>query len=170
LEEGIHSLEYDLGYEAADIVKRDYRSAFEKRLEELTQEEAPLAATFESRQIRRREVLRTRLVKASVAFGTALLVFIACVVATIVFALKIPTVPDSTGYIVTTAICGGVSLLTFIIGVFFFNKFKNALGIYLVNERLSSTEEGARLEEIRAYKALYEALLADGAEAETEDE
>ena len=169
LEEGIHSLEYDLGYEAVDIVKKEYRAAFEKRLGELTAEETPLADAFESRQTRRREVLRTRLVKASVAFGVALLVFLACVAATVGFALKIPTVPDSTGYIVATAVCGGASLLGFIVSVFFFNKFKNALGIYLVNERLSSTEEGARLEEIRAYKAVYEALLADVDETETEE-
>jgi len=60
VEAGIESLEFDLGYEAAEIIKRDYRAKFEKRVEELTAEEEPLAAEVEEKQERRREILSAR--------------------------------------------------------------------------------------------------------------
>ena len=44
--------------------------------------------------------------------------------------------------------------------LFITNKYINAGRMYRKNERLSSTEDGLRVLEIRAYKELYEALLA----------
>ena len=57
-EEGIESLEYDLGYAAIDEIKREYRSVFARRMEELTEEEKPLAEVVESKQEKRRSYLK----------------------------------------------------------------------------------------------------------------
>ena len=49
------------------------------------------------------------------------------------------------------------------------NTFKNALLIYNKNEKISSTEAGERLLEIRQYKELYAELLVEKEEEEAED-
>ena len=88
---------------------------------------------------------------------------------TLVFGAKIPTTPDNR-YVPITIIFGVVTLATFFVAVAFANKFLNACRIYGKNEKLASTEEGARLEEIRAYKELYECLLAEPAVEEEANE
>lgn len=176
LEAGIESLEFDLGYEAIDIVKEKYRSAFEKRLEELTEEETPLAKEVEGKQIRRRKILKERLQKGTIGFVASLIPTLVAIILTVVFGLKIPTTRESFPLIVATAVSGGVSVVAFIVFMVFANKFLNAIRMYSANEKLDSTEDGERLVEIRAYKELYEALLeksvqkADFAESAQSDE
>ena len=169
LEAGIESLEFDLGYDAVDIVKEKYRSVFEKRVEELTAEELPLAEDVEGKQSRRRKILRERLKKATVAFVASFVPLLVAIVLTVVFGLKIPTTRDSLGYIVATAVCGGISAILFIVFIAFTNRFLNALRMHGANERLTSTEDGERLAEIREYKELYEALLASPAQTEANE-
>ena len=50
-------------------------------------------------------------------------------------------------------------LILFIVFIAVANRFINACRMYRRNEKLSATEEGQRLLEIREYKELYEALL-----------
>ena len=169
LEAGIESLEYDLGYEATDIVKKDYRVAFEKRRDELTAEETPLAEIVAKKQAARREILSEQRKKKGIHFAIATLPFLVGFILTLVFAFKIPTTPDNR-YVPITVIFGVVTLLAFFVATSFANKFLNACRIYGKNERLSSTEEGARLEEIRAYKELYECLLSQPIENEEAEE
>ena len=159
VEAGIESLEFDLGYEATDIIKREYRAAFEKRVRELTDEETPLAQDVEGKQQRRRKILKSRLKNTAIAFTASFLPTLVGIILTIVFALKIPTTRGSE-YIISTAIAGGVSAVAFIVCIFCSNKFINAIRMHRSNEQLSSTDDGERLLEIREYKELYESLLA----------
>ena len=167
-EAGIESLEYDLGYEAADIIKKDYRAAFEKRVAELTEEEAPLRAKFEEKQDARREVLASRKLRWGVAFVATVLPVIAALIATLVVGLKNFSTREGE-YIVPTIVLAGVSILLFIGFMVVTNKYINAGRMYRLNERLSSTPDGVRLLEIAEYKELYEALLAAPV-AETDEE
>lgn len=165
---GIESLEYDLGYEATDIIKQNYRSAFEKRIQELTEEETPLAQKVEEKQDARREILSARKLRWGVAFILCTIPTIALIIATVVVGLKNFGAPD-TRYLIPTIILGVVAVGFFVAFMIVTNKFINAGRMYRKNERLSSTEDGLRLLEIRDYKELYEALLTANVE-ETEEE
>ena len=169
LDEGMASMQYDLGYEAVEIIKKEHRDVFEKKYQELEEEELPLAKEFEDKQAARREVLKTRLNKSTVKLLAAAIPTLVCVILAIVFGLKIPTVRDNR-YIPVTIILGGVSLVAFFVLTAFANKFINSLRIYRRNEKLSSTEEGERLQEIRIYKNLYSQLLLIEEEQEEEEE
>ncbi len=165
VEPGIESLEYDLGYEAADIIKREYREVFLRRFNELAEQEKPLAERVEGKQQKRREILKDRRKNSVIAFIATAIPLLVCLILTVVFALKITTTPDGR-YIPVTAVFGGISLVAFIVFAVFTNKLINTLRIYTANERLTSTEEGEELFQIREYKDLYEALLQALAEEE----
>lgn len=169
LEEGMASMQYDLGYEAVEIIKREHRDVFDAKLNELTEEEKPLAQIVEGKQAARREILKARLKKSGIRFIAAAVPMLVCVILTIVFGLKIPTVRDNR-YIPVTIVLGGVSIVAFIVFTLFANKFLNDGRIYRRNEKLSSTEEGERLQEIRAYKGLYSELLRIEEKPEEEEE
>ena len=156
---GIESLEYDLGYEAADIIKKNYRAAFEKRVAELTAEEGPLREKVEEKQEARREVLSSRKLRWGVAFVLTLFPVIAALIATLVVGFKNFSTREEE-YIVPTIILACVSVVFFIAFMIVTNKYINAGRMYRLNERLSSTADGQRLLEIAEYKELYEALLA----------
>lgn len=170
--DGIEELEYDLGYDATDILRRDYREVFQKRYDELTEEEKPLAKEVESKQKKRRKVLLSRLIKSGI--GVAV-----CLAVTIVFAVLAwtsfsdrVTVPhgERTGFIVKACVFLGAAVASFIVLIFFVNKLYNALRMNIRNERLSSTDSGKRLVIVRRYKALYAALLEDKTVQESADE
>lgn len=158
LEGGIENLEFDLGYEAADIVKRDYRGAFEKRLRELEEEEAPLVKEVEEKQNARREILSVRRMHTGIAFLCTALPLIAAVIATVIVGMKNFTTLSGE-YVTPTIVLACISVAIFVGFGIATNKFVNACRIYRMNERVSSTEDGLRLLEIREYKDLYEALL-----------
>lgn len=169
---GVENLEYDLGYEATDILRRDYREVFQKRYDELCEEERPLAQEVEGKQAKRRTVLRARLIKS--AIGTAAFVIVTIVMAIFgwsSFSDRV-TVPqgERTGFIVKACVYGGVALVAFIVSLLFVNKLYNALRMHLRNEKLSSTEKGKRLAVVRKYKALYAALLEESVAYENEEE
>lgn len=157
-EEGMESLEYDLGIDATDEIRTEYKEVFKARLEALKAEEKPLAEVVEGKQKRRRELLSSRLRSSIILFTAVLLPTLAGIILTAVLGAKIPTTRENT-YILPTIILGAVSFVLFIVLVYFTNKLLNAARIYGKNERLSSSEEGRRLEIIRAYADLYEQLL-----------
>lgn len=170
LEEGMDSMCYDLGNDAVEIIKKDYHDVFAKKYAELEEEEKPLAKEVEGKQTARRAILKERLKKSSIRFIAVAIPTLVCVILTIVFGLKIPTVRDNR-YIPVTIVLAGVSFVAIIVLTAFANKFINSFRIYRRNEKLSSTEEGERLQEIRKYKALYgELLLVVEEEAEEEEE
>ena len=67
--DGIENLEYDLGYEATDMLRKEYREVFQKRHDELAEEEKPLAQEVEGKQQKRRKVLLSRLIKSGIGVG-----------------------------------------------------------------------------------------------------
>lgn len=167
LESGIENLEYDLGYSAVDIIKKKYRGVFAQRVADLEAEEQPLAKTLEEKRINRQGYLSKRLKNAAIGFVISAIPFIAMLVLTVVFGLKNITTRES--YVTQTVIAGACAVLAFIVFGVFTNKFINSVRIYRANNRLSATEEGERLIELREYKELYEALLQgteDGEESE----
>ena len=169
IESGVDGMEYDLGYEAVQIIKREYHGRFEQRIEELTAEEKPLAKEVRKTQARRREYLGKRRMMAIVAFLLAAIPFIAALIVTLVIGLKNFSTPDNR-YVVPTIVAGGVSVLLFAVFGVFINKLFNACRMYNANENLLSTDEGTRLVEIRAYKELYAELLQEEKPEETEEE
>lgn len=169
VESGIDGMEYDLGYEAVQIIKREYHGRFEQRIVELTAEEKPLAKEVRATQSRRREYLSQRRTKAMIAFVLTALPFIAGLIVTLVIGLKNFSTPDNR-YVVPTIVMGAVSAALFAVFGVFINKLINACRIYNANENLLSTDEGTRLVEIRAYKELYAEMLTEAAQAEQEEQ
>ena len=158
VESGYENLEFDLGYEAVEIIKQEHKDAFQKRYDELTAEEDPLEETVREKQAERREILNPRLKKAWIAFGVSGVPFFVALILTAFFAFKIPTV--STGaFILPTVICGAVALIAFVVFGVFINKLINAGRIYRANESIGATDDGKRLLEIREYKELYAYFL-----------
>ncbi len=160
VEPGIESLEYDLGYEATDIIKREYQSVFQKRYDELKAEEEPLRASVTKKQQARREVLKARKKKHIVAFIVSLVPFLLFAVLAAVFGMKNFSTPDN-AYIPVTIVFSALAVVAFFVFAIFANKLLNTRRIFATNERLTSTEEGERLFQITEYKNLYEAFLLE---------
>ena len=158
VESGIENLEYDLGYGAVEEIKKEYRQVFERRIAELSEEARPLEKEIAEKRATRGEYLVKRLKKRAIGFAISALPFIAAVVLTIVFGLKNITTRDP--YIIQTVVAGACAVVALIVFGVFTNRFINSVRIYRANNRLSATEEGRRLMEIREYKELYEALIA----------
>lgn len=154
VESGYENLEFDLGYEAVEIIKKNFSAQFKKRYDELTEEETPLKAQVEEMQQRRRAVLKPRLKKTGIAFACGCVALLLAAFFTVMFGLRNFTVRDDR-YILPTIIAAAVTAVVFIVFGVLTNRFINAGRIYRQNERLSTTEEGARLEEIGEYKELY---------------
>ncbi len=172
----IESLEFDLGYKATDILRERYQATFARRIAELEEEEKPLVEQIEEKQISRRAVIKERLKRSNIATVIAAVPTITLLVLTIVFALKIFSVVDDR-YILPTIILGASFFVVFIVFLLIANKLINNLRMYRANERLSASEDGKRLLQIRDYKAIYQALLPVNAsndnmqtECETDEE
>ena len=157
---GVESLEHDLGEKATENLKKEYKDVFEKRVKELSEEEAPLSQSVQEKQAARRVVLKDRVKRSTIAFLAALIPTAAMLVLTIVFGLSNFTTRENT-FVLPTVLCGAGFLIFFIAFIVFANKWINNLRMRAANERLSSTSDGARLIEIRENKALYLALLKD---------
>lgn len=157
-EAGIENLEFDLGINAVDIIKRDYGKVFENRVKELEDEEKPLLEEFTQKQDKRREILSARLKKSTIAFCAVALPTVALLILTLVFGLKNFTTLGGE-YIMPTIAFGVAFFVFFIAFIFVTNKWINDFRIRRANEKFTSTEEGKRLLTIRAYKELYTCLL-----------
>ena len=166
--DGIESLEHDLGEKATEIVKEEHKDAFQKRVKEISEEEAPLAKTVEEKQAARRVVLKERVKRSTIGFLAALVPAVAMLVLTIAFGLSNFTTRDDT-FVLPTILCGVGFFIAFIAFIVFTNKWINVLRMRAANEKLGATADGARLVELREYKALYLALL-DGVENTQKDE
>lgn len=154
----IESLEFDLGYNATERIKTTYKAELEKRYLEICEEEAPLAVAVETKQTKRREILKARLSRATTAFVFATLPMATLLVLTIVFGAKMFSTPDNT-YVLPTILLGVAFFVAFIVFMVFTNKWINVLRIRRANEKLTATEDGARLQKLRDYKTIYESLV-----------
>ncbi len=166
-EGGIEEMESDVGVIAMETIKRDYKGAFEKRLQELKEQEAPILRRVEEKQAERRVPLTKRRTVTFWSFLASVLPFVGALVATLVVGLKNFTTPDDT-FVIPTIVCGAIAVVTFLLSLIVTNRFFNACRMYKMNESLSSTDEGKAVLEIREYKEIYEALLETPTEPEEE--
>ena len=155
--EGIDSMEYDLGIQATDLIRRDFHEKFVARVAELEIEEKPLAEIVEGKQQARREVIKERVKKGTIAFLCTVIPFAIALIVAVILGMKIPSTKDGS-FIIPTVIAGVLTFALFIATLVCFNKFLNAMQMRGKNEKLSSTEEGAKLLQIRRYKKIYEYL------------
>ncbi len=162
---GIESLEYDLGYEAAEIVKKQYRGVFQKRYDELKGEEEPLFEVVTRKQQARREVLKARKKKNTIAFAIVTAIFLLLAGATAYLIMKNFSTPNDS-YMPVTIVISAFTAVGFFVFAAFSNKLLNTYRIFRTNEKLDSTEEGEKLSKIMEYKDLYAALLEDVVEEE----
>lgn len=155
LETGFESLENDLGEDAVEKIRARYGEVFAKKLSELEEEEKPLEKEVTEKQEKRRAILKKRIASAGKRFALTAVPTVVLLVLAIVFGLKITTRPDGL-FVVLTAVAGALFVACFIAFGVFTNKLLNALRMNRANEDLSSTEDGEKLLELRAYKALCE--------------
>lgn len=158
LEGGMEEMEYDLGFSAVDIIKQEFHEAFQKRYDELCEQEAPYVKKVLEKQKERRAVLSKRRLKTGLLFVGLTLPFLAVLVATAWMLAQNFSTPDDT-YLVPTIVMGCVSIVLFIASLVGVNQFFNACRMYNMNEKLSSTDDGKAILEIRQYKKIYEGLL-----------
>lgn len=154
----IESLEYDLGVDAVEQIKKEYKEQLQKRYDELTEEEKPLAERVLSAQERRRGLLSTRVRNRTLAFVLIALPMIVAMVFTGIFVMRIFT-PDGERYTTLSIILGSVSFVLFLAFIVATNKCVNAYRMKSANERLEETEEGEKLVKIRDYLTIYKCLL-----------
>ncbi len=157
-EVGVENMEFDLGCRAVDILKERYQSVIRQRADELGAREKELSSAVEGKQQTRREILKGRLKKSgilSLVFGviTAALLAVTLVLGGQIFSTRenVHLVPTIVFAVLTFA-----ALLAF---VNVFSGYINVLKLHAKNERLSSTEDGETLQEIRYQLSLYEALI-----------
>lgn len=155
---GVEHLEYDLGAEAIEIVKKEYGAQFEEYYKDLKKQEEPLAEEVEGKQQRRREVLNARFEKRVGAFIATVIPTVAFLVLTIVFGLKNFTTRGNE-YILPTIIFGVLLFVMFMVFVVMTNKLINTVRIRRENEKLSATEEGRDLEVLREFIELTEVFM-----------
>lgn len=158
LEGKMEELESDLGVIATEIIKRDYHDQFEKRYQELCEQESPIWERVERKQVERRAILSQRRTKGFIFFLCALLPLIGSLIATAIVGMKNFSTPDN-AYVVPTILCGCIAVVAFLFSLFVTNIFFNACRMYRMNENLASTEDGKAVLDIREYKAVYEGLL-----------
>ena len=169
VEAGSESLEYDLGYEAAVLIKKRYRKVFEGKAKSLQSEIAPLKEKVESAQQERRVVLKERLKKSGVKFLCATLPMIVLLVLTVVIGLKNLTTRDNS-FVVPTIILGAAFFISFVFFMIFTNKFINVLRLWRANGKIEATEEGAKLLALLEYEQLYSWLASEEEDFEEKEE
>ncbi len=158
VESGFENLEFDLGYRAVDEIKEKYKTVFETRVAQLEAEEKPLAEEIEEKQSQRRLVLKERMKRSVLWFGAAMLPMLVFLVLGIYFGSQILSTPDGR-YVTPTIVFAAlfaVALIAFGVTV---NKLLNTIRITRANERLSSTDEGLRLQYLRDLKEIYTRFL-----------
>lgn len=163
---GIESLEYDLGIRAVDRIKAEYQTVFKARYAELEAEEGPLAQAVEEKQASRREVLAARLKRSTIGFCVSMIPMVAFLVLTIIIGLSNFTTKEDT-FVLPTILLAVAFFIAFIVFMVCANKLINDNRMRRTNERLASTEDGAKLVKIRAFKELYACLLLE--ESDTND-
>lgn len=160
VDSGLENLEFDLGCNAVDVLKEKYQDVFQNRYKALCEEEKPLAKEVEEAQDRRRVIIKERLKKSAIAFAVNSVITTAFLVLTVVFALLIPSTRENV-HLIPACVCGGLFTISLIFSIITTNKFINDCRIQRLNEDVTSTEEGERLQTLRNYKELYAGFLID---------
>lgn len=146
---------------AKKFVLGKLKERLEKERAELKEEEAELAPEVLEKQETRRQAFADNRKYYVSRLLSALAVFAVFVTVTIVSATFIVRTLTNTPVILTGTF-GGLALIAFVTALVFFLKFLGANKLCRTNDRLSSTEEGARLEELREKLECLKLVLEDG--------
>lgn len=153
--------EFSASYDASKkFVREKVAETLLKEREEIEKEEEELApAVLEKQETRRQAFVQNRKY-----YALRLLVFLgllgAFVIATIVSSTYIVRTLSSLP-IILTGVFGGLVLIMFVISLVFFLKFTGANKLCRTNSKLSSTEEGVRLLELRNKLECLKMILED---------
>ena len=157
---GVEDMEFDLGCQAVDYIRDNFKEKFEKARTEYAKEERALAQKVEEKAKERKAYLKPMVKKKTMAFISALVPMLAFMVLTIVYGTSNFSVKDDR-YILPTIISAGIFLVSLFVFVVVANKFINGLRLYFANERLSSTDDGERLISLRQRLEIYDALTGN---------
>ena len=142
------------------FVREKVADSLKKEREELTKEEAELAPqVLEKQETRRQAFLDNRKY-----YSLRLLIFLGLLVAfgigtAVSGAYIVRTLQNWP--VILTSVLGGLTLISFIVALVFLVKFAGANKLCRVNDKLSSTDEGARLVELREKLACLKLILED---------
>lgn len=159
-EEGFEEMEYALGYKTTDALREKYKSQFANAKKGWEDKEAELSVAVEKLNAERCEYLKPQIKTKTIGFILSVIPMLVLLITTIVLGFKNFSVRGNS-FIVPTAICAGVFLVSVFICVFFANKFINVMRLYSAGKKLYSSDEGQELIQVRAYIGFYDALLKE---------
>lgn len=149
---------------ADDASKKFVRERVEKTLladkQALEKEEEELAPVVLEKQEERRQAFADNRKYYALRLLIFLGIFVAFIIAAAVSANYIVRTLSNLP-VILTAVFGGLALISFVVDLIFFLKFTGANKLCRINEKLSSTEEGKRLEELREKLECLRLVLED---------
>lgn len=160
-----YNMEYAEEFSAAgDASKKFVREKAGKALlaekEAFEKEEKELAPVVLEKQEERRQAFADNKKYYVLRLLIFLGIFAAFIIATAVSANYIVRTLSNVP-VILTAVFGGLALISFVVDLIFFLKFLGANKLCRMNEKLSSTEEGKRLEELREKLECLRLVLED---------
>ncbi len=142
------------------FVREKIGERLEKEREELKKEEEALApGVLEQQETRRQAFEGNRkyyAVRVLVSLGVLVLFLIATAVSASYIVRTLSSLP-----VILTGVFGGLALIAFVASLVLFLKFMGANKLCRTNGKLSSTEDGAHLEELRNKLECLELILDD---------
>lgn len=163
--EPFYNEEYAEEFSALDDASKKFvREKVEKTLvkerEEIEKEEKELAPAVLEKQEERRQAFKANrkyyALRLLVSLAFLGMFAIATIVSSTFIVRTLSSVP-----LILTGVFGGLTLISFVISLVFFLKFTGANKLCRRNEKLSSTEDGARLEELRNKLDCLKLILED---------
>ena len=142
------------------LVREQAGAALRKERAELEKEEAELAPQVLEKQATRRQAFAQNrkyyCLRLIVFAGLMVLFAIAAGISAAYIVRTLSNLP-----IIFTGIFGGLTLISFIVALVFFMKYSGANKLCRLNDKLSSTQEGARLVELRNRLECLKLILED---------
>ena len=146
--------------ETKRFVREQAGQTLKKERAELEKEEAELAPQVLEKQETRRQAFKENrkyyLLRLTVFAGLMVLFAIAAIVSAAYIVRTLSNLP-----IIFTGIFGGLTLISFVVALVFFVKYLGANKLCRMNDKLSSTEEGAHLVELRNRLECLKLILED---------
>ena len=154
VQDGVDEMEYDLGYKTLDALKEAYKEKFAQSKKVWEEKSKALLEKAEEKIKERKEYLQPQVKSKTLGFVISALPMLALLITTIVLAFKNFSVRGSS-FIIPTAICAGVFLISVFVFTFFANKFINVMRLYKASGKLYSSDEGKAFFEAEEYVLLY---------------
>ncbi len=154
------SEELEENEEARELVVARLGEALRAEREKAEGEEKELAPVFEAKQKERREAFAANkayyLLRFGISFGALVVFLVACAVSAS-FILRTMSIAP----VVLTAVFGGLAFVSLAVTVVFTRGLVVASRLCRKNEKLSSTEEGARLQGLREKLSALSRILGE---------